>query len=53
LEAVSELLRNLPNNAAGLAGRDGEAASQIRMLVDMVQKSPENVHALAAGTGVL
>ena len=35
--------------AAGLAGRDDEAASQIRMLVDMVQKSAENVHALAAG----
>jgi two-component system CheB/CheR fusion protein len=35
--------------ATGLAGRDNEAASQIRMLVDMVQKSAENVHALAAG----
>jgi signal transduction histidine kinase len=35
--------------AAGLAGRDNEAASQIRMLVDMVQKCAENVHALAAG----
>ena len=35
--------------AAGLAGRDNEAASQIRMLVDMVQKSAENVHALAVG----
>jgi PAS domain S-box-containing protein len=35
--------------AAGLAVRDEEAARQIRMLVDMVQKSVENVHALAAG----
>jgi two-component system, LuxR family, sensor kinase FixL len=35
--------------AAGLVGRDEETAKQIRMLVDMVQKSVENVHALAAG----
>ncbi|MBV8100789.1 MAG: PAS domain S-box protein [Verrucomicrobia bacterium] len=35
--------------AAGLAARDEDAAKQIRMLVDMVQKSVENVHALAAG----
>jgi two-component system, LuxR family, sensor kinase FixL len=35
--------------AAGLATRDEDAAKQIRMLVDMVQKSVENVHALAAG----
>jgi two-component system, LuxR family, sensor kinase FixL len=35
--------------AAGLSTRDEEAAKQIRMLVDMVQKSVENVHALAAG----
>jgi signal transduction histidine kinase len=35
--------------AAGLATRDEEAAGQIRMLVDMVQRSVENVHALAAG----
>ena len=35
--------------AAGLATRDDEAAAQVRTLVDMVQKSAENVHALAAG----
>jgi PAS domain S-box-containing protein len=35
--------------AVGLATRDEEAAKQVRMLVDMVQKSVENVHALAAG----
>ncbi|MBV8275719.1 MAG: PAS domain S-box protein [Verrucomicrobia bacterium] len=35
--------------AAGLASHDKEAAKQIRMLVDMVQRSAENVHALAAG----
>jgi two-component system, LuxR family, sensor kinase FixL len=35
--------------AAGLATRDEEAAKQIRVLVDMVQKSVENVHALTAG----
>jgi two-component system, LuxR family, sensor kinase FixL len=35
--------------AAGLVTRDEEAAKQIRVLVDMVQKSVENVHALAAG----
>jgi two-component system sensor kinase FixL len=35
--------------AAGLGERDDETAGQIRMLVDMVQKSAENVHALAAG----
>jgi PAS domain S-box-containing protein len=35
--------------AAGLGERDDETAGQIRMLVGMVQKSAENVHALAAG----
>jgi len=35
--------------AAGLAENDKEAAAQIRRLVGMVQKSAENVHALAAG----
>ena len=35
--------------AAGLMSRDEEAAKQIRTLVDMVQKSVENVHALAVG----
>jgi two-component system, LuxR family, sensor kinase FixL len=35
--------------AAGLVSRDEEAAKQIRTLVDMVQKSVENVHALAVG----
>jgi two-component system, LuxR family, sensor kinase FixL len=35
--------------AAGLGDRDDETAGQIRMLVGMVQKSAENVHALAAG----
>jgi signal transduction histidine kinase len=35
--------------AAGLATRDEEAAAQVRTLVDMVQKSAEDVHALAAG----
>jgi signal transduction histidine kinase len=35
--------------AAGLSKRDGELATQLRMLVDMVQKSVENVHALAVG----
>jgi PAS domain S-box-containing protein len=35
--------------AAGLSPRDEEAVRQLRMLVDMVQKSVENVHALAAG----
>ncbi|MBV9731795.1 MAG: PAS domain-containing protein [Verrucomicrobia bacterium] len=35
--------------AAGLATRDEEAATQIRSLVEMVQRSAENVHALAAG----
>jgi two-component system sensor kinase FixL len=35
--------------AAGLAARDEETAKQIRMLVDMIQKSAENVHALATG----
>ena len=35
--------------AAGLESRDEDAAKQIRMVVDMVQKSAENVHALAAG----
>src|SRR5258707_5319187 len=35
--------------AAGLASRDEDVAKQIRMVVDMVQKSAENVHALAVG----
>ena len=35
--------------AAGLPEHDEEAAAQIRMLVGMVQKSAENVHAMAAG----
>jgi PAS domain S-box-containing protein len=35
--------------AAGLNKRDSELATQLRMLVDMVQKSVENVHALAVG----
>jgi PAS domain S-box-containing protein len=35
--------------ATNLAARDHEAANQVRLLVDMVQKSAENVHALAAG----
>jgi two-component system sensor kinase FixL len=35
--------------ATGLAERDEEAAAQIRTLVGMVQKSVENVHALAVG----
>jgi signal transduction histidine kinase len=35
--------------AAGLESRDEDAAKQIRMVVDMVQKSAENVHALAVG----
>lgn len=35
--------------AAGLSKRDSELATQLRALVDMVQKSAENVHALAAG----
>jgi PAS domain S-box-containing protein len=35
--------------AAGVASRDEEAAAQIRTLVEMVQRSVENVHALAAG----
>ena len=35
--------------AAGLGSHDDDVASQIRMLVDMVQKSAENLHALAAG----
>jgi signal transduction histidine kinase len=35
--------------AAGLSKRDSELATQLRMLVDMVQKSVENVHALAVG----
>jgi two-component system, LuxR family, sensor kinase FixL len=35
--------------ATSLAARDHEAAKQVRLLVDMVQKSAENVHALAAG----
>lgn len=35
--------------ATNLAARDHEAAIQVRLLVDMVQKSAENVHALAAG----
>jgi two-component system, LuxR family, sensor kinase FixL len=35
--------------ATNLATRDNEAAKQVRLLVDMVQKSAENVHALAAG----
>ena len=35
--------------AAGLAEHDEEAAAQIRRLVGMVQKSAENVHAMAAG----
>jgi PAS domain S-box-containing protein len=35
--------------AAGVSERDGELATQLRMLVDMAQKSAENVHALAAG----
>src|SRR5258708_26021617 len=34
--------------AAGLESRDEDAAKQIRMVVDMVQKSAENMHALAA-----
>ena len=33
--------------ASGLASRDGDAASQVRMLVAMVQKTAENVRALA------
>ena len=35
--------------AAELDSRDEDAAKQIRMVVDMVQKSAENVRALAAG----
>src|SRR5215469_5404977 len=35
--------------AAGVAAHDEEAAAQIRTLVQMVQRSVENVHALAAG----
>ena len=35
--------------AAGFDSSDKEAAKQIRMVVDMVQKSADNVHALAAG----
>jgi PAS domain S-box-containing protein len=46
LTAIAFFAETIANS---LAAHDNEAANQVRLLVDMVQKSAENVHALAAG----